>query len=193
VLEMLNGAAQIGAGAVFLVVGVLLELTGTFRGMTEDEKREARLCFGESLPYDNVHISIGSWLADLSSANAPNAIGTMRVVHFPTGTDLHYEDDGVSGNFDWLMHELTHVWQGETTGPFYMADALISQQTEGYSYQGDHASPEAALIAADQAGETFADFNPEQQGDIVKDYYRRLKQGDSVDAWEPFVSALVAA
>jgi hypothetical protein len=114
------------------------------------------------------------------------------VIHFPSGTTLVKGDPDCTGNFGWLMHELTHVWQGEHTGPFYMAHALYSQNTEGYDYKGDHPDEETALEAADAAGQGIDDINPEQQGDIVKDYYCRLSTGADVTAWQPFVAALTA-
>jgi len=37
---------------------------------------------------------------------------------------------------------------------------------------------------------SLTDFNPEQQGDIVRDYYLRRKIGLATAAWEPFVAEL---
>ena len=132
--EMLNGALEISVGALFEMVGILMELLGDFRKMTAKEISEAKKVFSNSLPYNEIHIHIGSWLADISSffKKNPNAITTMRVVHFPSGVVL---EEGTFGgetkdNFDWLMHELTHVWQGEHVGPMYMAHALYAQATD---------------------------------------------------------------
>jgi hypothetical protein len=181
---------EVVAGAFMLAFAILLELTGTFRPMAAAERREARRVFGASLPYDQIHISIGDWLADLSSklVGAPNAITTMRIVHFPSGTVLKL-NPATGDNYDWMIHELTHVWQGETTGPFYMAHAVWSQKMgEGYDYQGKFPSREAALQAAFAAGKKFTDFNPEQEGDILAHYYGRLCQGLDTSAWDPYVA-----
>jgi len=192
--DILNGALQISVGAVFLAAGVLLEILGIFRSLTSEERTEAQLVFGDSLPYDQIHVHIGSWLSDLTSwaQGNPNGLGTMRIIHFPTGTVLAQDVPCANGTFDWLMHELTHVWQGENVGPFYMGHAIYAQNTEGYDYSDGHPTKEAALEAAQTAGKTFAEYNPEQQGDIVADYYCRLKDGLDTSAWDPFVAAVHA-
>jgi len=191
VKEILDGALEISVGAVFTVTSIILELTGEFRPMSEQEIREARTVFRDALPYSQIHISIGSWLADLTSwfLEHPNGLGTQRIVHFPEGTVLDIGTSHEQGNYDWLMHELTHVWQGENEGPFYQAEALTSE----YDYAEPNKTKEQTLFDAKQAGKHFTDFNPEQQADIVMDYYIRLDTPDSVDAWEPFIEEVRAA
>ena len=176
-----------------------MELLGNFRNMVAKEISEAKKVFGNSLPYNEIHIHIGSWLADISSffKKNPNAITTMRVVHFPSGVVL---EEGIMGgetkdNFDWLMHELTHVWQGEHVGPMYMAHALYAQATENnaYDYSDAGKTKMQTLIDADAAGKHFTDYNPEQMGDIVKDYYRNLVSAADNSAWDPFINEVKAA
>ncbi|HEY6477873.1 MAG TPA: hypothetical protein VI456_14955 [Polyangia bacterium] len=50
----------------------------------------------------------------------------------------------------------------------------------------------AGLIAAARAGKQFKDFNTEQQGDILRDYYRQLVAGLPTTAWDPFVQQMLA-
>lgn len=69
-----------------------------------------------------------------------------------------------------FIHELVHVWQYQQMGAVYMAKAVLAQHSrEGYNYGGVE-----ALKAALQAGKTIKDFNLEQQGDIVADYFRLM-------------------
>ncbi len=94
-LDILNGALEIGVGAVFTAIGAIMEVLGIFRSLTAEERTEAQRVFGNTLPYDDIQIHIGSWLADLSSwGSSPNAITTMRVVHFPSGTVLQQAPAG---------------------------------------------------------------------------------------------------
>jgi hypothetical protein len=59
-----------------------------------------------------------------------------------------------------------------------------------YNYQGSYPTTEAALVAAHAEGKRLAQFNLEQQGDLARDYYYRLKGGLSCAAWEPFIHEL---
>ena len=61
---------------------------------------------------------------------------------------------------------------------------------QAYNYQREHPSREDALRAARAAGRRLANFNMEQQGDIARDYYALLKQGQDVSAWELFMAEL---
>ena len=71
-----------------------------------------------------------------------------------------------------LIHELMHIWQYQQMGAIYMVRALSAQHTKmGYNYGGI-----AAIHQKMANGETLLDFNFEQQGDIVADYFR-IKSG----------------
>ena len=71
-----------------------------------------------------------------------------------------------------LLHELVHVWQYERYGAIYMPRSIRAQgSAEGYDYGGVEGL--RAFRAQDKG---FRDFNFEQQGDIVADYYR-IREG----------------
>jgi hypothetical protein len=73
-----------------------------------------------------------------------------------------------------LIHELVHVWQYENMGAVYIPRALWAQTTkEGYNYGGKD-NLKLFLLK----NKTLFDFNLEQQGDIVADYFQ-LKNGYS--------------
>ena len=46
--------------------------------------------------------------------------------------------------------------------------------------------------AAASTGKQFKDFNTEQQGDILRDYYKALVSGMSTTPWDPFVKQMLA-
>ena len=67
-----------------------------------------------------------------------------------------------------LIHEMVHVWQFQQWGSVYIPRALRAQASkEGYNYGG---AP-AVVNWARQDGR-LEDFNPEQQADLVADYWR---------------------
>jgi len=70
-----------------------------------------------------------------------------------------------------LIHELVHIWQYQRFGAIYMIRALIAHTHCGYDYGGVRVLKERR-----KKGENLLDFNLEQQGDIVTDYFL-LKYG----------------
>ncbi len=74
---------------------------------------------------------------------------------------------------DILIHELVHVWQYQHFGAGYIACALKAQASKaGYNY----AHTEGWLEK-----QHFLDFNAEQQGDIVQDFF--LIQNNQKPKW----------
>ena len=66
-----------------------------------------------------------------------------------------------------FLHEMTHIYQYQKLGAIYIYDALKAQHSEkGYNYGG---AEELKQMLVD--GKKFSDFNLEQQGDIVSDYF----------------------
>ncbi|MEL6717261.1 MAG: hypothetical protein AAFP82_00945 [Bacteroidota bacterium] len=126
----------------------------THRPLTAYERYLARFVFGEAIDLDKVrideHARIGPKQYHLCyvSFNIINSWGKMRD--------------------DILIHELVHVWQYQHLGAAYIPRALWAQRTqEGYNYGGV-----TALQMAIQTNKKFWEFNYEQQGDIVADYFR---------------------
>ncbi|MDA9773971.1 hypothetical protein N9B82_03350 [Saprospiraceae bacterium] len=68
---------------------------------------------------------------------------------------------------DTFVHELIHVWQYTRFGSEYIAKALFAQHShEGYDYGGAKGITEAYI-----KNNNILDFNFEQQGDILSDYF----------------------
>jgi hypothetical protein len=88
----------------------------------------------------------------------------------------------------WLMHELTHAWQYQHDGLIYLYQAVFKSPTYQYASSGE--SQDNALKGFSKAGKVFRDFNREQQGDIVRDYYFFLKQQRDVAAWDTYLKEL---
>ena len=171
------------------------------RRLTPSEVREGQLVFAQGLPYGRIWVHEAArwpnWLSRIGNAltgspppTADNAVTIGYSVYFPRS--LHTRDTDLEarifGDMAWLIHELTHTWQYHHSGPGYITKALRVQLTKGpsaYDYGGLK-----GLRKASEEHRSLNDFNPEQQGDIARDYYVRLKLGLDKDTWEPFIAEL---
>lgn len=175
------------------------------RSLSASELNEARLVFGGALDYSRVRISEGGYfpnfIADIGAAlqgkkrTWDNAVTLGDVSYFPIAIRTTAPDvqSGYLRDMAWLIHELTHQWQFQQVGWRYLYEALSVQVRfglGGYDYTGKHGRPLEALRAERTAGRRFVHFNREQQGDITRDYYVRLKGEEDVSAWEPFMDDL---
>ena len=138
------------------------------RKLTSIERQEAEKVFAGSLDYERIRIDERSIIAALG-AYFQGADG-MGVTLFHT-INFNKKLRAEPGNHDmaWLIHELTHVAQYRQIGSRYLPEAIHAQATTGYDYGG----------GASISEKNFRDFNREQQGDIIKDYYLDVAYGSS--------------
>lgn len=122
------------------------------RSLTDGEIEIARSVFGEAIDYARVRIVRGKWWP----------LQPRGIVMAPTGhIHFHPRDPRWSGDFSQspldlqglLVHELTHVWQAQTRGRFYLP--LMRHPFCRYSYD---------LVP----GRTFDRYGLEQQAEIVR-------------------------
>ena len=123
------------------------------RPLTDEESKIAQLIFGDTLPLHRIRIDETARIATKKyricyvSFYTINSWGAMRP--------------------DTFIHELIHIWQYEQIGALYIPKALWAQQHGGYDYGGVE-----ALKKHIQQEKDFWEFNLEQQGDIIADYFR---------------------
>jgi hypothetical protein len=175
------------------------------RPLTDSERNEARMVFGDGLDYDRARVAEGAYfppnfIADIGAffqgkkRTWDNAITLGNTVYFPRLIRTRPEDIAKDlTDIAWLMHELTHVWQYQQVGWKYLYETLRVQSKLGmlaYDYKGKHGTKKKALRAAQLEQRTLSDFNYEQQGDLARDYYFALKLNDEPDHWEPYVDEL---
>jgi hypothetical protein len=175
------------------------------RPLTADEIAEARLVFGAGLDYNRARVAENARWPDLvdrigaklqkrmRAKDEQNAVTLGNTSFFPTvlKTEAGLVAGGNLRDMGWLIHELTHQWQFQRQGWRYLASALSIQLREGrrsYDYRREHPSPEAALRAAIAGRRRLASFNPEQQGDLARDYYYRYKRSLDCGPWDPFIA-----
>lgn len=143
VVDILVAGLKLGGAYLGLLIAELFNRLGTYRGLTDAERADARLVFGNSLDYDLIFVSqedplnaIVFGVQDFFNGN-PNsrAFVTSNLVNF----------DVSDGQIDrpTLIHELTHVWQSREVGGIYLAEAIWAQAGGGGYNYGYHDAPES--------------------------------------------------
>ena len=168
------------------------------RPLRPEELAEVEKVFGDGLDISVIHVNEGSpipnWIGRIgaffrrTTPPTQNAITLGNTSYFPIAlvTDQPQHTDWLR-DMGWLMHELTHVWQYQHVGIRYLIEALMRPI---YVYAPPGQTVDVALSGFSKAGRTFQDFNREQQGDIVRDYYFYLKENRDVAAWDPYLKSL---
>ena len=125
------------------------------RQLTPGEIALARTIFGDAIDYGRVRLFRGKWWP----------FQPPRTAMAPTG-NIHFHPNGGGWSADfateplgqqaYFMHELTHVWQAQTKGRFYLP--LMRHPFCRYRYE---LTP----------GRPFNRYGLEQQAEIVKDAF----------------------
>jgi hypothetical protein len=122
------------------------------RSLTSGEVELARSIFGDAIDYSRVRLVKGKWWP-FQPRNA--AMAPMGDIYF------HPENGGWSDDFSteplqrqgFFIHELTHVWQAQCAGRFYLL--MMRHPFCRYSYE---------LMP----GKPFSGYGIEQQAEIVR-------------------------
>lgn len=147
-----------------LVNAILLKRNS--RGLSDAEKFSARMVFGNAIPLDLVRIDERAWIGTRNT-------GIVYVSGFTINSWGAFSEAI-------LIHELVHVWQYCQQGAAYIPRALRAQRTAmGYNYGG---------LSALHKAQHISEFNLEQQGDLVMDYFLLLQ--DRQASWAPEADAI---
>ena len=171
----------------------------SLRILCAEELAEVEKVFSVGLDVTRARINEGSslpdWIGRIGAklrGTAPpehNAITLGNVSYFPVTLTTNDPTNSLwLRDMGWLMHELTHQWQYQHDGIIYLYQAVFQSPT--YQYAPDGQSQDDALKGFSKAGKVFRDFNREQQGDIVRDYYFFLQQSRDVSAWDTYLKEL---
>jgi hypothetical protein len=169
------------------------------RTLRAEELAEVELVFRTGLDVTRIRINEGhplpNWVgtigAKLRGLPPPehNAITLGNTCYFPIPLTTNDPTHALwLRDMGWLIHELTHAWQYQHDGIVYLYQAVFKSPTYQYAPAGQ--SQDDALKGFSKAGKVFRDFNREQQGDIVRDYYFFLKQQRDVSAWDTYLQEL---
>ncbi len=134
------------------------------RPLTQREILRGREIFGKSIDFQVVMIDgRAKWLTR-----------SMGVIYVGANTINSW------GAFpdDYLIHELVHVWQYQHFGAGYVACALKAQGSPaGYNYTYTSSKIQQGIKNESWFEKpSFLNFNAEQQGDLVQDYFK-IKNG----------------
>ena len=125
------------------------------RPLTPGEIDLARPIFGDAIDYSRVRLFLGKWwpLQPPGTAMAPTGN-----IHFHPNRGGWSQDFSTEplGRQAYFIHELTHVWQAQTKGRFYLP--LMRHPFCRYAYQL-------------KPGKPFNRYGIEQQAEIVKDAF----------------------
>jgi hypothetical protein len=159
---ILEGLGDIGssiAGAEIVIIGKFVSLVQHFfllqakeRKLTDDEIRDLKRVFRDSLAYYNIRLIEGC-----------SGLYGINGRAFVLGNTIYLKDNDVGSDPGLLVHECTHVWQYQNLGARYSSDALYAQ-----AFVDDEYSWEAEV---NRGNEEWVDFNMEAQGAFLEDVY----------------------
>ena len=136
------------------------------RGLSPKEKGLCSLVLKDSIPTNLIKID-NTALTAKKGKFAYVSFFTINV--FGTRPDYKLPDPT-------FVHELIHVWQYTRFGSEYIARALFAQHSnEGYDYGGATGISQAYIMQ-----KTIMDFNFEQQGEILADYFVNMLEKDKI-------------
>ena len=140
----------------------------TARPLTEGERRLAFSAFGDAIDYDPVRIVRRRWWPFQPRETAMAPCGN---IHFHPGSSL-WSEDFASAGLDLqalFIHEMTHVWQAQRRGRFYLP--LMRHPFCRYDY-------------VLKPGQSFERYGLEQQGEIMRHAFL-LREGAGVAGAPP--------
>jgi hypothetical protein len=121
----------------------------------------AKLVFKDGIDYSRVRVHKGSyfWFNLQTSRTAVTPNGEMYFLADDYEEDFSLVGEDLIYKRSWFLHEMTHVWQFQMGYAVRWHGILIRfHWGNAYKY-------------TIEPGQVFGDFNMEQQGDIVGDYY----------------------
>ena len=125
------------------------------RPLTGAERALAAGVFGDAIDYDRVEVRNRKW-----AFFQPRRVvmAPMGHLHFHPAGGLYCDDfcDQPLARQGLFIHEMTHVWQAQTRGRWYLVLMRLPGSRYGYSLR---------------PGARLADYGLEQQAEIVRHYF----------------------
>ena len=134
-----------------------------FRDMNAAEISVAEQVFWGSINYDQIHIADDLGWGDAPWASPPGPWSSRFVLHVGPG----YEDMSASGGRrKLLIHELTHVWQGQNAGLYGYVLNSAAHQTYNTMVNGSR----GGAYSYEQDWQWY-EYSAEQQASIAADWF----------------------
>lgn len=129
--------------------------------MTPGEVELARSIFGSAIDYPKVRLVEGKWWPFQPRRSAMAPMGSIYFHPDGGGWSEDFSRESL-GRQAFFIHEMTHVWQSQRGGRFYLP--LMRHPFCRYSY-------------GLQPGKPFESYGIEQQAEIVKDAFLAERGG----------------
>ncbi|QRN53013.1 hypothetical protein [Dyella caseinilytica] len=148
---------------------------GRKRRVTSGEITMARTVFGRGVDYDKVWVHHGGWWLFMGRQDPNTAVTPNGEMYYPNAI---YQYDFSSPQIDprnraLFMHEMVHVWQYQMGYAVKRHGLTVTSRGESaYAYR---LTPDSHLC----------DFNMEQQGNIMSDYYMICVLQNPAKAFNP--------
>jgi|GEM_PF-30698 len=147
---------------------------GKSRALTPGEIAMAKVIFKDSINYSKIKIHHGGWWLFFGFQNT--AVTPNGEMYFPESTKYYREDFSTTEDDRdkaLYMHELTHAWQYQLGYPVKKAGLTVTSRGEdAYKYTLTESR-------------SFSDYNMEQQGEIISDYYMICILRNPQMVWNP--------
>jgi type VI secretion system secreted protein VgrG len=147
---------------------------GKKRSLTPGEIAMAGTLFRDAIDYTKVKVHHSGWWVFAGTQNT--AVTPNGEMYYPVSTG-YYRDDFSNTASDkdkaLFMHEMTHVWQYQLGYSVKLKGLLVSSRgASAYRYTLTETS-------------VLSDYNMEQQGEIISDYYLICVVGNPSAVWNP--------
>jgi type VI secretion system secreted protein VgrG len=133
------------------------------RPLTAGEIEMAILVFKDSIDYTSVRVHNEEYLPfgfqDDNTAMTPNGEMYFNPEKYKEDYSKEYADWKI-----WFMHEMVHVWQ-------YQQGYRVKWNSFWVAVSGGYAGQSAYKYDKKDTYKTLPDYNMEQQGDIIAEYY----------------------
>jgi hypothetical protein len=136
-------------GKLIATIQVIFTL-GSERKLTDEEKRQLRRVFKESLNYYVIRVAEGH--------AGVFQLGNNR---FVLGNTIYFKIYPVKTEF--LVHECVHVWQYQNGGARYTTDNIWAQLTED-----DFNAPDVYVNEINAGNTEWDEFHPEAQSELIE-------------------------
>lgn len=153
---------QTAASAGTKVAPISVSKRDNFRALTSGELAMAQSLFKDSIDYTKIKVHSEEYL--------PFGLQPDNTAMTPNG-EMYFNPDYYKEDFSllpndqhWFMHEMVHVWQYQL-GYWVKLHGLLLHPGKLWGLLGDPYQYEL------KPGDKLQDFNMDQQGDILADYY----------------------
>jgi hypothetical protein len=147
-----------------------IKFTQNARVLAQREIKIAKSVFKKTIDYSRVYVSDGLGLQG-RPYTIPVPMTNPRKYMIYVGEQGYTGMSFLQSDKNLLIHELTHVWQGmQSTWAWTVQGSSLYHQARGNAYDYDKAN----YIDWD-------DYNPEQQAEIVEDWFERVSPGTNKD------------